>query len=210
MLLNVAAHNVSIQNLKVSKRERHITYRVTKCTASQNVKCTLRNRYKTFCTGINFVTLYIMWRLRFENFTFWKLYVLELLCCVQQRFVTLRYVTFTLCCFTLCSNIHLGVIIWRVHVGHFLFILHPSPFLDSADGETVYVEYQDGLSVRQKMPMAPQPQRNNPFVGLVFKPSIAHAHYTFIKQWDSACPQKGENTGKSHRSKLKVYNWISQ
>jgi hypothetical protein len=34
MLLNKAAHNVSIQNVKVSKRERHITYSVTKNTAS--------------------------------------------------------------------------------------------------------------------------------------------------------------------------------
>ena len=32
MLLNVAAHNVSIQNIKMSKRERHITYSVTKHT----------------------------------------------------------------------------------------------------------------------------------------------------------------------------------
>jgi hypothetical protein len=32
MLLNVTAHNVSIQNIKVSKRERHIKYRVTKHT----------------------------------------------------------------------------------------------------------------------------------------------------------------------------------
>jgi hypothetical protein len=43
-------------------------------------------------------------------FTFWKLNVLELLRCVQLRFVTLCYVMFmlccvTLCCFTLCSNI---------------------------------------------------------------------------------------------------------
>jgi hypothetical protein len=30
MLLNVAAHNVSIRNKKVSKRERHIMYSVTK------------------------------------------------------------------------------------------------------------------------------------------------------------------------------------
>jgi hypothetical protein len=30
MLLNVAAHNVSIQNVKVSKREHHITYSVTR------------------------------------------------------------------------------------------------------------------------------------------------------------------------------------
>jgi hypothetical protein len=29
---------------------------------------------------------------------FWKLYVLELLSCVQLRFLTLRHVTFTLCC----------------------------------------------------------------------------------------------------------------
>jgi hypothetical protein len=41
MLLNVAAHNVSIRNVKSSKHERHITYSVTKRTASQNVKCTL-------------------------------------------------------------------------------------------------------------------------------------------------------------------------
>jgi hypothetical protein len=32
MLLNVAAYNVSIQNIKVSKRERYITYGVTKHT----------------------------------------------------------------------------------------------------------------------------------------------------------------------------------
>jgi hypothetical protein len=30
MLLNVAAYNVSIPNIKVSKHERHITYSVTK------------------------------------------------------------------------------------------------------------------------------------------------------------------------------------
>jgi hypothetical protein len=64
MLLNVAAHNVSIRNVKVSKlvskRERHITYSVTKRTASQNIKCTLRKRYKTFCNSICFVTLYFM------------------------------------------------------------------------------------------------------------------------------------------------------
>jgi hypothetical protein len=60
MLLNVAAHKVSIQNVKVSKRERHIVYSVTKRTISQNVKCTLCNCYKTFCNGIRFVTLYIM------------------------------------------------------------------------------------------------------------------------------------------------------
>jgi hypothetical protein len=52
MLLHVAA--------QVSKCERHITYSVTKHTASQNVKCTLRNRYKTFCIDLRFVTLYIM------------------------------------------------------------------------------------------------------------------------------------------------------
>jgi hypothetical protein len=60
LLHNVAAHNVSIRNVKVSKRERHIRYSITKRTASQNVKCTLRNRYKTFCNSICFVTLYVM------------------------------------------------------------------------------------------------------------------------------------------------------
>jgi hypothetical protein len=60
MLLNVAAHNVSIRDVKVSKRECHIMYSVTKCTTSQNVKCTLCNCYKTFFNGIHFVTLYVM------------------------------------------------------------------------------------------------------------------------------------------------------
>ena len=65
MLLNVAAQNVSIQNVRVSKRERHITYSVTKRTASKNVKCTLGNCYKTFCNGTRFVTMYVMLHLRF-------------------------------------------------------------------------------------------------------------------------------------------------
>jgi hypothetical protein len=60
LLYNVAAHSVSKQNVKVSKRERHITYSVTKSTVSQNVMGTLRKHYKMFCTGIHFVTLYIM------------------------------------------------------------------------------------------------------------------------------------------------------
>jgi hypothetical protein len=49
MLLNVAAHNVSIRNVKVSKRERHIKNSVTKRTASQNVKY-------TFCDVVLYVT----------------------------------------------------------------------------------------------------------------------------------------------------------
>jgi hypothetical protein len=57
---NIAAHNVSIKNVKVSKRERHITYSVTKRTSSQNVKCTLRNVHFMFCNSIRFVTLYVM------------------------------------------------------------------------------------------------------------------------------------------------------
>ncbi len=97
MLHKVAAHNVCIQNVKVSKRELHITYTVTKCTVSQ---WTLHNRYRTFCNSIRFVTLYSTCHLLFK-----KLYILELLRCVEPRFVTLRHVTFTLCCFTLCSNI---------------------------------------------------------------------------------------------------------
>ncbi len=75
MLRNVAAHNVSIRNIKVSKRKHHITYSVTKCTSLQNVKCTLSKCYKTFCNCIFCDTLYVMWHLRFENFTFWNSYV---------------------------------------------------------------------------------------------------------------------------------------
>jgi hypothetical protein len=47
----------SMQNVNVSKREHHIMYSVTKRTASRNIKCTLRNRYKTFCNCIHSVTL---------------------------------------------------------------------------------------------------------------------------------------------------------
>jgi hypothetical protein len=58
MLLNVDAHNVSLQNVKVSKRESHIMYSVTKIHCF--ICCTLRKRYKTFGNGIHFVTLYVM------------------------------------------------------------------------------------------------------------------------------------------------------
>jgi hypothetical protein len=39
---------------------------------------------------------------------FWNLHVLELLRCVQLRFVTLRHVTFTLSCFKLPLNFHIN------------------------------------------------------------------------------------------------------
>jgi hypothetical protein len=54
MLLNVAAHNVSIRNVKVSKCERHLTYTVTKYTASQ----TLSGHYVIVTK--RFVTVYIL------------------------------------------------------------------------------------------------------------------------------------------------------
>ncbi len=60
LLLNVAAHNVSIRNIKVSKRERHIMYSVIKRTASQNVQ-----RHKTLSAHYvivtkRFVTVYVL------------------------------------------------------------------------------------------------------------------------------------------------------
>jgi hypothetical protein len=64
MLLNVVAHNLSIQNIKVSKNERHKTYCVTKRFVTLT-QCALY-----ICNGIHYVTLYVMRRLRFENFTF--------------------------------------------------------------------------------------------------------------------------------------------
>ncbi len=101
MLLNVAAHNVSIQNVEVSKRERHITYSVTKRTASQNVKCTLCNVHFTF------VTVSILWRC-----TLCDVHVLKtlrfgtlILCAATFCNITVPHVTSPLCCFTLCSNI---------------------------------------------------------------------------------------------------------
>ncbi len=89
MLLNLAAHNVSIRNVKVK----------VKTWMSQNVQC-----HKKFCNAsvmctLRFVTVYVMWRC-----TLCDVYVLELLRCMQLRFVTLRHVTFTLCCFTLCRT----------------------------------------------------------------------------------------------------------
>jgi hypothetical protein len=62
MLLNVAAHKVSIQNVKVSKHERYISYSVTKLTALQKVKCTLCNSLQNFllrymfCDTVRYVT----------------------------------------------------------------------------------------------------------------------------------------------------------
>ncbi len=99
MLLNVAAQRVSIRNVCVKtwtshNVQRHKTYSVTYTFCNAYVMCTLR-----------FVTVYKMWRC-----TLGDVYVLELLHCVQLRYVTLRHVTFTLCCFTLCSNIPLRML----------------------------------------------------------------------------------------------------
>jgi hypothetical protein len=63
MLLNVAANNVNIRNIKVSKHECHIMYIVQRhktYSVTKGAKCTLRNRYKTYCDSIRFVTLYVM------------------------------------------------------------------------------------------------------------------------------------------------------
>jgi hypothetical protein len=68
MLLNVAAHNVSIQNVKVSKRDRHIMYSVTKRTALQNFKCTLQKCYKTFYNTMYVIDVYVLKNLRFGTF----------------------------------------------------------------------------------------------------------------------------------------------
>ncbi len=95
MLHNVAVHNVSIRNVKVSKHERHITYSVTKRTASQKIKYTLRKRYKTFCNVIPFVTLYVC-----------DVYVLK----------TLRFRTLTLCPATFCNITSCDVYIMLLYV----------------------------------------------------------------------------------------------
>jgi hypothetical protein len=76
MLLNVAAHNLSIRNVKVSKREHHIMYSITKRTASQNVK----SHYVIITK--HFVTVYILWRCMLCD-----VYVLK----------TLHFGTLTLC-----------------------------------------------------------------------------------------------------------------
>jgi hypothetical protein len=65
MLQNVAAHNVRVPKRKFSKHKCHITYSVTKHILLQNVKCTLRKRYKMY---VYFVTLYVMQRSHFDTF----------------------------------------------------------------------------------------------------------------------------------------------
>ncbi len=42
-----------------------------------------------FCNIIRFVTLYVMWRVRFENFTFWNSYFV---CSYVLEHDALRYV----------------------------------------------------------------------------------------------------------------------
>ncbi len=50
MLLNVDAHNVSIRNIKVSKRERHKTYCDTKHTHFlELLHCVQLRRFVTLC-----------------------------------------------------------------------------------------------------------------------------------------------------------------
>ncbi len=77
MLLNVAAHNVSIQNVKVSKCERHRTYSVTK-------------RY-TFLWRCTLCNIYVMKTLRFGTLTLCS-YVLQHYVMWRLRYVALRYV----------------------------------------------------------------------------------------------------------------------
>jgi hypothetical protein len=129
MLLNVAANNVSIWNVKVSKRERHIMYSVTKRTVSLNVQ-----RYKTLSAhyvmrSLHFVTVYVLWRCTLRD-----VYVLKTLrfgtLCMQLRFVTLPHVTFTLCCFTLCSNIPSLTSPWASQSASSLFLLQLRPRIE--------------------------------------------------------------------------------
>ncbi len=77
MLLNVAAHNVSIRNVKVSKCECHRTYSVTK-----------RYTFSWRCTLCN---IYVMKTLRFGTLTLCS-YVLQHYVMWRLRYVALRYV----------------------------------------------------------------------------------------------------------------------
>ncbi len=58
------------------------------------------------------------------------MYVLELLRCVQLRFVTLRHVTFKICCFTLWSNIPSLTSPWASQSASSLFILQLRPRIE--------------------------------------------------------------------------------
>ncbi len=101
MLLNVAANNVSIWNLKMSKRERHIRYSVTKPTASLNVQ-----RHKTLsahyvlCT-LRFVTVCVLWCC-----TLCDVYVLK----------TVRFGTLTLCAATFCNITSCDVYVMLLYI----------------------------------------------------------------------------------------------
>jgi hypothetical protein len=57
MLLKVAAHKVSIQNVRVSKRERHITYRVTKRAARTAHYVSIKQHFVTVSVTADFLTV---------------------------------------------------------------------------------------------------------------------------------------------------------
>ncbi len=92
MLLNVAAHKVSIRNVKVSKRECYIMYSVTKHTACTAHYVIITKR---------FVTVYILW-----HCTLFDIYVLK----------TLRFGTLTLCAATFCNITSCDVYVMLLYV----------------------------------------------------------------------------------------------
>ncbi len=95
MRVNVAAHNVSMRNIKVSKGERHI----------QRHKTYIRFLNFTLCNSISFVTLYVIWRLFFETLHFGTLTLCAATFCNLTSCDV--YVIF---CFTLCRNIKKRVV----------------------------------------------------------------------------------------------------
>jgi hypothetical protein len=95
MLLNVVAHKLSIQNVKVSKCERHIRYSVTKLQCHK----TLSAQYVIVTK--NFVTVYVLWR-----------------CWLCDVFVlkTLSYGTLTLCAAKFCNFTSCDVYVMLLYV----------------------------------------------------------------------------------------------
>jgi hypothetical protein len=95
MLLNVAAHYVSIPNVKVSKRERHITHNV-----QRQKKYSVINVKSTLCS---------------VHFSFWTEYVLFTLCDVYVL-KTLPFGTLTLCAATFCNITSCDIYIMLLYV----------------------------------------------------------------------------------------------
>ncbi len=92
------------------KTVRRQKYLLKKSELGSRINMILLLRFRfvhfTFCNAICFVKLYVLWRLCFENFTYWKVDVMYIYLLLRYTLWRLRYVWATLCSNTV--NISFG------------------------------------------------------------------------------------------------------